>query len=121
MGTVSGGGTYTQGATATISASANSGYHFDHWSDGNTQNPRTITINGNITLTAYFVANTQYHTVTLSSNDYSRGIVTEGGQYEHGSTATCAAVPYIGCHINSLLLEAGSPSRGFRLVRGMIA
>lgn len=57
MGSVSGGGTYTQGAIATITATANSGYHFDHWSDGNTQNPRTITVNGNISLTAYFAAN----------------------------------------------------------------
>ena len=63
MGSVSGGGTYTQGATATISATANSGYHFDHWSDGNTQNPRTITVNSNISLTAYFALNTQYYIV----------------------------------------------------------
>ena len=98
MGTVTGGGTYEQGATVQISAIPNNGYHFDHWSDGNTQNPRIITVNSNITLTAYFAPNTQYHTVTLSSNDYSMGTVTGGGQYEHGSLATCAAVPYNGYH-----------------------
>ncbi len=98
MGTVTGGGTYEQGTAVQISAIPNNGYHFDHWSDGNTQNPRTITVNSNITLTAYFVQNTQYHTVTLSSNDYSMGTVTGGGQYEHGSTVTCAAVPYNGYH-----------------------
>ena len=98
MGTVTGGGTYEQGTTVQISAIPNNGYHFDHWSDGNTQNPRNITVNSNITLTAYFVQNTHYYTVTLSSNDYSMGTVTGGGQYEQGTTATCAAVPYNGYH-----------------------
>ena len=56
MGSVSGGGTYTQGTTVTISATANNGYHFDHWSDGNTQNPRSLTVTGDISLTAYFVS-----------------------------------------------------------------
>ena len=98
MGTVTGGGTYEQGTTVQITATPYNGYQFDHWNDGNMQNHRTITVNSNITLTAYFVQNTQYHTVTLSSNDYSMGTVTGGGQYEHGSTATCAAVPYNGYH-----------------------
>lgn len=98
MGSVTGGGTYEQGTTVQISAIPNNGYHFDHWSDGNTQNPRNITVNSNITLTAYFVQNTHYYTVTLSSNDYTMGTVTGGGQYEQGTTATCAAVPYNGYH-----------------------
>lgn len=54
MGTVSGGGTYNIGATATLTATANSGYHFTQWQDGNTQNPRTVTVTGNTTYTAYF-------------------------------------------------------------------
>ena len=98
MGTVSGGGTYEEGTTITLTAAANNDFHFEHWSDGNTQNPRNITVNSDITLTAYFAQNTQYHTVTLSSNDYSMGTVTGGGQYEHGYIATCAAIPYNGYH-----------------------
>lgn len=54
MGSVSGSGEYLQGSIATIIASAHQGNHFDHWSDGNSENPRTILINGNITLTAFF-------------------------------------------------------------------
>ena len=54
MGTVSGGGSYASGTTATLTANANSGYRFDHWQDGNTVNPRTITVTGNATYTAYF-------------------------------------------------------------------
>lgn len=57
MGSVSGGGTYSAGTTVTLTATANSGYHFERWSDNNTQNPRNITVNSNITLTAYFVSN----------------------------------------------------------------
>ena len=39
---------------ATITATANYGYRFDHWNDGNTQNPRTVSITKNKTYTAYF-------------------------------------------------------------------
>lgn len=56
-GTVSGGGTFTSGTTITIHATPNSGYHFVYWNDNNTQNPRNITVNDNITLTAFFAAN----------------------------------------------------------------
>ena len=55
-GTVSGGGTYQSGATATLTATANSGYHFVQWQDGNTQNPRTVTVTANVTYTATFAA-----------------------------------------------------------------
>ena len=57
MGTVTGGGTYAGGTTATLTATANDGYHFVQWQDGNTQNPRTITVTGDATYTATFAAN----------------------------------------------------------------
>ena len=40
--------------TAVIFAAANTGYSFDHWSDGNTDNPRTITVTADATYIAYF-------------------------------------------------------------------
>lgn len=40
--------------TTTISAVAKSGYTFTQWSDGNTDNPRTLTITDNVTLIAKF-------------------------------------------------------------------
>ena len=55
-GTVSGGGTYNSGATVTLTATANTGYHFVQWQDGNTQNPRTITVTGNAAYMAIFEA-----------------------------------------------------------------
>ena len=54
-GTVSGGGMYPIASLQSISANANSGWIFTDWSDGNTQNPRTITVpTGGATYTANF-------------------------------------------------------------------
>ena len=50
---------YQYGDQVTITATANDGYTFTGWSDGNNQNPRTITIDDNTTsLEAQFIANT---------------------------------------------------------------
>ena len=54
MGTVSGGGEYEEGTTATITATPKSGYKFTKWSDGTTKNPYTFTVTKDISLTAYF-------------------------------------------------------------------
>lgn len=53
-GTVSGGGTYNYGATATLKATPSAGYHFVKWSDGNTNASRTVTVTGNATYIATF-------------------------------------------------------------------
>lgn len=54
MGTVSGGGQALSGGTVIISAIPNDGYRFVSWQDGNTENPRVVTVTGNVTYTAYF-------------------------------------------------------------------
>ena len=53
-GTVTGGGSYTNGSTATLTATPNAGYRFVKWNDDVTTNPRTVTVTGNVTYTAYF-------------------------------------------------------------------
>lgn len=53
-GQVNGTGTYYTGSEAIISATANEGYKFAKWSDGNTTNPRSFTVIGNTNLTAIF-------------------------------------------------------------------
>lgn len=53
-GTVSGGGTYNYNASATLKATANSGYHFVKWSDSNTSATRTVTVTKDATYTATF-------------------------------------------------------------------
>lgn len=54
MGTVSGAGLYDNGDSATLTATANNGYAFIDWQDGNTDNPRTITVSQDATYTANF-------------------------------------------------------------------
>ncbi len=54
-GTVTGGGSYYEGTTIELKAIANEGYAFSEWSDGNTDNPRSLTVDGNISLTATFI------------------------------------------------------------------
>lgn len=73
MGTVTGGGSYNSGATATLTAAANSGYHFTHWQDNNTQNPRTIAVTGNATYTAYFEADVVADTCLIATFPYTMG------------------------------------------------
>lgn len=57
MGQVSGAGEYTAGTSVEIHAIANEGYHFVNWSDGIDNETRTITLNSDTTLTAYFEEN----------------------------------------------------------------
>ncbi len=54
MGTVTGAGTYNEGDTAILTATANEGYKFVKWSDNVTENSRTITVSADVTLTAIF-------------------------------------------------------------------
>ena len=45
QGTVSGGGTYSEGSRVNISATPKAGYQFDKWNDGNTSATRTVSVN----------------------------------------------------------------------------
>lgn len=53
-GAVLGGGTFKKGETATLEVVPSEGCQFDAWSDGSTQTRRTIKVEENISLTAYF-------------------------------------------------------------------
>lgn len=90
-GIVIGGGSYSTGSSVTLTAIANPGYHFEQWSDGNTDNPRTITVTGNMTYYAQFAINT--YTVNVVSSDVSQGSVTGGGIYAYLANATIQATP----------------------------
>lgn len=93
MGTTFGSGNYPEGETVRIGATPNPGYVFDHWDDGNTENPRNITVTGDMTYTAYFKDKpiTTY-TVTVYYNE-EQGIVLGGGTYPAGTTVHLAAIP----------------------------
>ncbi len=100
-GTVTGGGTYAEGATATLTATANDGYYFDRWNDGDTNATRTVTVTGDATYTANFAENgthNTYYTVSVSANNPEWGTVTGAGEYVEGSTCTITATANSGYH-----------------------
>ena len=53
-GTVTGGGTYESGTTATLTATPSDGYKFVQWSDGDTNATRTVTVAADATETDEF-------------------------------------------------------------------
>ena len=95
MGTVSGGGTYMETTTATLTANNKYSFRFVQWNDGNTDNPRYITVMQDATYTAEFAMDplTTYYNITATSNNNNMGIVIGGGSYLHNHTATLAAIP----------------------------
>ena len=95
-GRVEGSGNYYLGESAIITATANEHYYFAQWSDGNTSNPRVVTVTGDITYTAVFEP--VMYTLTVAANDYSMGQVTGGGSYAYGTEVTIEARAFGGYH-----------------------
>ena len=54
MGKAYGGGQFDAGTTTRIWGTPEIGYQFERWNNGNTENPRNITVNSDVTYTAYF-------------------------------------------------------------------
>ncbi|MGM9818910.1 MAG: hypothetical protein ACI30B_08040 [Paludibacteraceae bacterium] len=54
MGTVTGGGTYEEGTEVTLTATPNCGFIFLEWIDGNTDNPRKLSVTSDLEITAIF-------------------------------------------------------------------
>ena len=93
-GSVTGGGTYNYGSTATLTATANEGYMFICWHDGIVTNPRNITVTGNATYKALFHQNgTPTYTITVVSSNPLLGSVTGSGEYPAGTTVEISARP----------------------------
>ena len=90
-GTISGGGTYEYGKSVTLTATANTGYKFVQWNDGNKNASRTITVSGAATYTATFEKLT--YTVSTASSPTNGGTVSGGGTYEYGKEVTLTATP----------------------------
>ena len=65
-GTVTEGGTYAEGTEITLTATPDEGYQFTQWSDGSTDNPRTLVLTQDTSLVAHFeIIYLQPDTVTL--------------------------------------------------------
>ncbi len=96
-GTVTGGGTYNQGQSCTVTATPNASYTFTNWTEnGNvvsTQASYTFVVNGNRNLVANFTAQTQNYTISVSAAPRDGGTVMGGGTYQEGQSCTVTATP----------------------------
>ena len=97
-GNVAGGGTYNQGQSCTVSATANSGFTFVNWTENGTQVSTnanyTFTVTGNRNLVAHFT--TQSFVITAIADPTAGGVVTGSGGYNYGETCTLTATPNAG-------------------------
>lgn len=75
-------------ADAIIEATPNTGYNFVRWSDNNTDNPRTLTVTSDTTITAIFEAIPSLFNVMVYN-------AMGGGVYEPSSTAVVFALPQV--------------------------
>jgi uncharacterized repeat protein (TIGR02543 family) len=92
-GTVAGTGTYNQGATASLTATANPGYTFVNWTESgvqvSTSAAYSFSVNSNRTLTANFSQN--LYTITTGVTPSGTGTASGGGNFTYGQTATLQA------------------------------
>ena len=86
-GEVAGAGLYAQ--KAIIAATPNDGYTFMRWSDGNTDNPRTIQVTSDTTLTAEFDVDTRF---LVTFVDWDRTVLSSV-KVTPGEAATAPADP----------------------------
>ena len=99
-GTVTGGGSYQQGQSCTVTASPNAGFNFTNWTEnGNvvsTQASYTFNVTSNRNLVANFQAQPQNYNITVSANPTNGGTVTGGGSYQQGQSCTVNATANTG-------------------------
>lgn len=97
-GSVTGGGTYNQGQSCTVTATANTGFTFTNWTENgdvvSTNANYTFTVNSNRSLVANFTENT--YTVTVSANPSNGGTAAGGGTFTHGQSCTVTATANTG-------------------------
>ena len=120
----------SHGGQLTMTANSSDQWsHFVRWNDGNTDNPRTITTNGNADYTAYFEA--YKYSVQVQSNDAARGSayiykVVKGdtieyndsvGSFEAGSEVYLACQANYGYHFDKWSDGNRSQQRSFILTQ----
>jgi len=95
-GTVSGAGTYNDGQTASVSATANPGSTYTSWTGPNSAECATgsVLMNADKSCTATFTLNT--YTLTLATAGTGSGTVSGAGTYNYGQTATVTATANAG-------------------------
>jgi hypothetical protein len=95
-GTAAGGGTIASGSSATVTATANSGYTFKNWTEGgsvvSSAASYTFTPTANRNLVANFTTNAANYSVGVSASPSNGGAVAGGGTtFASGSSDTVTA------------------------------
>jgi hypothetical protein len=87
------GGVYAAGTSVTVTAVPASGYRFGSWggSLSGTQNPTTLLVDSNETISATFIR--QFQVSTSATGSGSVVLSPSGGVYDVGTTVTVTAVP----------------------------
>ena len=83
---------------AQISATANYGYHFTQWSDGNIDNPRTFVLTQDTAFTAEFAPN--HYTISTLSSDMERGTISGDVTTTYLDHITITATANYGYHFS---------------------
>lgn len=84
------------GTVLVLEATADQSYEFDSWSDGDSTNPRTLTVDSDVSLGATFQAQVQYYSVSvIAGSNGSVSVNGVSGNYSDsvasGTTLTLAA------------------------------
>ncbi len=95
-GTVSGGGTVIESSSITLTATANEGYTFDGWYDGDTKVCDTAefvvdNVTADKTYTAKFTKNAVSYTISAEVDANGGGTVSGGGEVAAGGSITLTA------------------------------
>ena len=94
------GGSYTQGKSVSITATPDPEYIFVNWSNGSTDNPLSVTVNSNQTVTANFEKRKYPLTISITgSGTVSEEIISSGKsttEYNSGSVIRLTANPLDG-------------------------
>ena len=85
------GGTFPSGAQVNITATPSEGYSFSGWSNGSTDNPISVILNSNTSITANFQVIVNSYTLTVSVEE-GGSVSTVGGEYEEGVEVTITAI-----------------------------
>jgi len=97
-GSVTGGGTYEQGQSCTVTATAATGYNFQKWTENGSQVSTnatyTFTVSANRNLVAVFQAGS--YTISASASPSSGGTISGAGSYNYGQNCTLTATPATG-------------------------
>lgn len=110
MGQTRGEGTYIQGTQVEIMAIPAAGFHFLHWNDNNTDNPRSIVLSSDTSFMAFFdsvssitvhdtvivAEQPTYYSVNVSSVNVIQGLAAGNGSFPEGTLVEIAAIPIEG-------------------------